>query len=363
MSGGRFGPDKAPERQCLPAAMWPEQDRLVWEAASTPTSILEDTGGELAHLAPISQRKTAKGWGRFINHLRFNDPSALLEPVATRITLSRVRGYVRRLEELGNSTRTVLCRLQELCDAARILAPDAGFNFINRIASHVRGRHRPARPKTNRVMADEVATLAYNHMETAQARSGTAGGAVQFRDGLILLLLAHLPLRRKNFTALTLGESLVFRQGQWFVTLTPAQTKTHAYFEATLHPNLVPWLETYLAQHRPILLACEGCWKSDPGERVWISKHGSPMSEIALYDRVSRLTKAEFSECISPHRFRDIAASTIASHAPEYIHAAAPLLGHATLRTTEKYYRQARAQEGQNRYLATLLDIRRKANG
>lgn len=61
----------------------------------------------------------AKGWGRFINHLRFNEPAALLEPIAARITLGRVRGYVRRLEELDNSTQTVLCRLQELGDAAR----------------------------------------------------------------------------------------------------------------------------------------------------------------------------------------------------------------------------------------------------
>ena len=75
---------------------------------------------------------------------------------------------------------------------------------------------------------------------------------------------------------------------------TPAQTKTHAHFEAALHPNLIPWLETYLAQHRPILLACEGRWKSDPGEHLWVSKHGSPMTEIAIYDRVSRLTEAEF---------------------------------------------------------------------
>lgn len=361
MSGGRFAPDKAPERQCLPVAMWPEQDRLVWEAACTPTSILEDTGGELAHLAPISQRKTTKGWGRFLNHLRFNDPAALLEPVAARITLSRVRGYVRRLEELDNSTRTVLCRLQELGDAARILAPDDEFSFINRIASHVRGRHRPARPKTNRVMADEIATLAYTLMEAAEAETGPAG-AIQFRDGLMLILLSHLPLRRKNFTALTLGEDLVFRQGQWFITLTPAQTKTHAYFEAALHPNLVPWLETYLAKHREVLLASEGRWKTDPGERLWISSHGSPMTQTAMYDRVSRLTKAAFGESISPHRFRDMAASTIASHAPEYIHAAAPLLGHATLRTTEKYYRQARAQEGQKRYVSTLQNIRRKVN-
>ena len=362
MSGGRYGPGKCPERQCLPVVLWPEHDRLLWEAACAPTSILEDSGGELTHLAPISRRKTAKGWGRFITHLRFNDPASLTEPVAARITLKQVRGYVRRLEEIGNSTTTVLCRLQELIDAARILAPDEAFGFINRISSHIRARHRPARPKTNRVMADEVATLAFDLMEAADAMSGTER-AVQYRDGFMLLLLVHLPLRRKNFTALTLGESLVSRQNQWFVTLTPAQTKTHVHFEAALHPNLVPWLETYLAEHRPVLMARVGRWKVDPGERLWISSHGSPMTEIAIYDRISRLTTSAFGENISPHRFRDIAASTIASHAPKYIHAAAPLLGHTTLRTTEKYYRQARAQEGQKRYVSTLEQIRRKANG
>ena len=180
---------------------------------------------------------------------------------------------------------------------------------------------------------------------------------------MTLLLLTHLPLRRKNFTALTLGESLVFRQGQWFVTLTPAQTKTHAHFEASLHQGLVPWLENYLAIHRPVLLAQTGRWHKDAGDLLWISSHGSSMADIAIYDRVSRLTKSAFGESISPHRFRDMAASTIASHAPEHIHAAAPLLGHATLRTTEKYYRQARAQEGQKRYISTIEDIRRKARG
>ncbi|MDC8755444.1 hypothetical protein OIK40_12410 [Erythrobacter sp. sf7] len=362
MSGGRFAPDKAPERQSLPVAKWPEQDRIVWEAACTPTSILEDSGGELTHLAPISQRKTAKGWGRFINHLRFNDRNALLEPVTARVTLGRVRGYVRRLEELGNSTHTILCRLQELADAARILAPDGDFSFINRIASHVRAQHRPARPKHNRVMADEVATLAYRLMEETSAML-PKHGAIQYRDGLILLLLTHLPLRRKNFTALTLGESLVFRQGQWFVILTPAQTKTHAHFEASLHCDLGPWLEDYLALHRPFLVAQTGRWHADAGNRLWISSHGSPLTEMALYDRVSHITGAVFGENISPHQFRDMAASTIASHAPEHIHAAAPLLGHATLRTTEKFYRQARAQEGQKRYVSIIQDIRRKAHG
>lgn len=358
MSGGRYGPTKAPERRCLPVAQWPQQDRQDWQAACTPTSILADSGGEMTHLASHTRRKRAQGWGRFLTHLQFHEPEALALPAAERLTRQRVKAYVRRLEELGNGSATILCRLQELVDAAAVLAPDLDTSFINRIASWIRAQHRPVREKHNRVMGDEVADLAY------QLMAGAAGlkpvdAAVQYRDGLILLLLVHLPLRRKNFTALTLGESLVHREAQWFVCLTPAETKTRTWFEAPVDQRLASWLEDYLAIHRPVLLARHGRWHAPAGEHLWLSSHGSPMTEMALYDRVADRTRAAFGEVISPHRFRDMLASTIASHAPQHIHAAAPLLGHASLRTTEKYYRIARAHEGQKRYVETLQQIRR----
>jgi integrase len=197
----------------------------------------------------------------------------------------------------------------------------------------------------------------------AASKTDPLDAATQYRDGLILLLLVHLPLRRKNFTNLTIGESIVFREGQWFIQLTPEQTKTHAWFEAQIDPRLVPWLETYLAVHRPVLLQCRGRWYRPTHGELWVSTHGSPMTQMALYDRVTERTCTAFGEPISPHRFRDILASTIASHAPEHIHAAAPLLGHASLKTTEKYYRVAQAQEGQKRYVATIDGMRRKAHG
>jgi integrase len=362
MSGGRYGPRKTPERRCMPIELWPAEDRARWELSITPTSILEDVGGELEHLADMSRSKTAKGWGRFLTYLTLAEPEALTLRAEERATPNRIKAFVRSLEALGNNTATILCRLQEIRDALRVFAPDEDCAFINRIASQVRARHKPARAKRVTVFGDEIANLAYDLMQEASS-CDPVEDAIQYRDGLILLLLVHLPLRRKNFTGLSIGESLVFREGQWFVQLTPQQTKTHAWFEAQVDPRLVPWLETYLAIHRPLLLTLTGRWHRPADRELWVSSHGSPMTQIALYDRVTERTRAAFGEAISPHRFRDILASTIASHAPEHIHAAAPLLGHASLRTTEKYYRIARAQEGQRRYVATIESIRSKAHG
>ena len=362
MSGGRYGPRKTPERRCMPIELWPADDRWRWKLSCTPTSILEDVGGEMEYLAPLSQSKTAKGWGRFLTFLTITEPSAVLLPAEERATPSRVKAYVRALEALGNNTATILCRLQEIKDALRVFVPDDDFAFINRITSHVRAHHKPAREKRVTIFGDEIADLGYSLMDAA-SKTDPLNAATHYRDGLILLLLVHLPLRRKNFTSLNVGESIVFREGQWFIQLTPEQTKTHAWFEAQIDPRLVPWLETYLAVHRPVLLQCRGRWYRPTHSELWVSTHGSPMTQMALYDRVTERTCTEFGEPISPHRFRDILASTIASHAPEHIHAAAALLGHASLKTTEKYYRVAQAQEGQKRYIKTLESIRRPTNG
>ncbi len=245
---------------------------------------------------------------------------------------------------------------------AKAIAPDADFSFINRIASRVRARHLPARPKREQLMGDELAQLGYDLMQSASELSGIKA-AVQYRDGLLLLLLVHVPLRRKNFADLTIGRTLVHRQGQWFVTLTPDETKTHAHYEVSLAPDLVRWLEDYIARCRPLLEECCGRWQRPINGELFLSNHGSPLTQMALYDRVRKRTLAKFGIAINPHQFRDIAASTIASHAPAHVHAAAPLLGHASLQTTEKYYRIAKAQEGQRRYIDILQEIRSHAHG
>jgi hypothetical protein len=56
--------------------------------------------------------------------------------------------------------------------------------------------------------------------------------------------------------------------------------------------------------------------------------------------------------------FRDAAASTLATEAPEYVRLAAPLLGHRSFQTTERYYRQAKAQEGHVSFVKTITALR-----
>jgi len=357
MSGGRFGPTKAPERHCMPLALWPQADRQAWEDALTPGTIFDDHLGARANHSAQSNYKTERGYGRFLTYCRMYDPACLDEPPAARITQDRVKAYVRHLSDLENGSQTILCRLQELGDVAWVLAPTRDWSFINRIASRIRARHKPVRTKSRIMMSDELAQLGYDLMDQVGDQA-TVKAACQFRDGLMIALLAYIPIRRKNFSKLSLGESLVWRQNQWFIMLTPDETKTHAWFETVLPKTLEPYLIRYLERYRPCLIASIGRWSKPTGTAFWISQHSSPMTDIAIYDRICRQTGKRFGEHVSPHLFRDAAASTLATEAPDHVRIAAPLLGHRSFQTTEKYYRKAKAQEGHGRFIETISKLR-----
>jgi integrase len=263
------------------------------------------------------------------------------------------------LTALDNSSHTILCRLQELRDTSDVLGPQDDWSFINRISARIRARHKPARQKSRTIMSDELAQLGYELMDDTTGQKGLKA-ATSFRDGLMIALLAYVPIRRKNFAALVLGKSLIKRQGQWFVQLEPDQTKTHAWFETVLPQALLSHLDCYLDLHRPRLAAGDGRWQKPAGDALWISTHGSPLTQIAIYDRICRRTRERFGEHVSPHLFRDAAASTLATEAPNQVRMAAPLLGHRSFQTTEKYYRQAKAQHGHDQFVNVMDTLRRE---
>jgi len=116
------------ERRCLPIAAWPEQDRLAWEAGTRPADLFEQKGAG-ADWSPRSRAKTARGYGRWLHwlmHKNLFDPT--LAPGA-RVTKLLVADYVKTLSA-SCAPYTVVCRLQELYDALRVLAPEIDWRWL-----------------------------------------------------------------------------------------------------------------------------------------------------------------------------------------------------------------------------------------
>jgi len=359
MSGGPYGRGKAPDRACMKLAVWPMEDRKMWELACRPADILDiDAGSRSAH-SGISNRKAAQGYGRWLTYLTFFDRQVLPLAPGARITPERVKAYVEHLQGLGNSSQTLLARLQELSEVAKVMYPAGDLSFINRMAARIRSKHKPARSKAHLKLSDELVNLGFALMQQAEAKSGL-DAAILFRDGLIIGFLALVPLRRRNLARLHLGQNLVESGGKWFVMLGSDETKTRGVLELQWPEVLLAPLKVYLELYRPHLMAREGRWTKPVTDELWVSKDGSPMTEIAIYDRVSARTGAAFDKAMNPHLFRDAAATTLAIGDPAHVRVAAPLLGHRTFATTEKYYHQASAMSAHRDYVAAICERRKK---
>ena len=67
---------------------------------------------------------------------------------------------------------------------------------------------------------------------------------------------------------------------------------------------------------------------------------------------------AAFGKAMSPHLFRDAAATTMATADPGNVRVAAPVLGHRTFAPTERHYIQATGLQAQAGYLKVIKERR-----
>jgi integrase len=300
----------------------------------------------------------AKGYGRWMAWL---DGRGLLDhrvAPGDRITPDRVRAYVADLET-ENASGTVIGRLIELKIMATIMAPARDWSWIYRMASWIRARHKPARPKRHRLVdTARLLDLGIDLMAEAENETTRLRRFKTYRDGLIIALLASRPLRLQNLTGLVLERTLVQRGDGWWIQIPAAETKTKDPIELPWPDMLVPHLETYLADHRAGIVALRGSCSGALGDALWLSMHGLPMNDNAIYIRVVARTREGLGQAVNPHLFRDCAATSIAIDDPAHVGIASRLLGHRSGSTTERFYNQARSVEA-SRLMQKFLLARR----
>src|SRR5262245_26468524 len=187
---------------------------------------------------------------------------------------------------------------------------------------------------------------------------------VQVRDGLTIVFLALRPLRLKNLTALRLGVHLRRQDsGMWRIHVPASETKNRETIDWVVPEDLALFLERYLADDRPRLLARRATLRAETEDHLWISEDGLPMDYHNIAARVREHTKRAFGIGISPHRFRNAAATTATIEFPTNLRTALALLGDRDLRTIQHHYDQANSlvasQKVNDSVDATRQELRR----
>ncbi len=347
--------------RCWPIAKWPAQDQAAWTAALQPGDVL-DAGGLAAGWSPATRWMAENGYGRWLGWLDQNglfDPSL---PPETRITKERVAAYTSELSATM-APFSVQTRIRQLGSALRAMVPQGDWAWILRAADRLRASAVPVRDKRSRLQSpDRLAELGQQIM--AEAETATVAREVwragDYRDGLIIALLAHRPIRACNITMIECGRHLRQHNGGWWLAFAAIETKNHQPLEIPFPGELVANLQHYLDRHRPVLLDVGQRHGRPPTEALWISAVGRATSYANISLQVRRRTEAAFGKPINPHLFRDCAATSIAIADPEHVRMILPILGHASLATSERHYNQAQTLEAGRRYQQTIVEIRQR---
>jgi len=177
--------------------------------------------------------------------------------------------------------------------------------------------------------------------------------AIQYRDGLMIALLAVRPLRLRNLHGLEIGRTLCAVGGsEHRIVFGPTETKTREPIEVGWPMDLEPQLRRYLDRYRPRLLG------RGTSPMLWIGRLGKPMAYLTVRLAIVGRTRDGLGVPISPHLFRDSAVTTIATEDPGHIGIASSLLGHSNTNTTDRHYRQANSISASRHYQAARAELR-----
>ncbi|MBV0914218.1 site-specific integrase [Anianabacter salinae] len=334
---------------------WPASDRDAFTALFAKGGLLEDQGA-LAHWCEASRTLMARQYGRWLGWVAQAEPDALVLAPAQRATPMRIRSWLSSMDHLAPATK--LGHAGTVVRLCRSVAQDHDWRTHQAILADLhRATKRHGSPrKSGRIRSSNVLFEAGANLVAEYSGPIThPDDAVRLRDGAIICLLALMPMRRRALSELALGSSLLVEDNQMTVCLDGSMTKNRQPWEAIVPDVLRDVLATYLHWGRSMLLA-RG---SSDQDAVWLGREGLPLGINQFTRAIQNRTRQLLGVAISPHLFRDAAATTLARHDPSSARLIKSILGHSTERVAEGHYIRADTIAA-GRGLACALDALRK---
>ncbi len=337
----------------LPLYEWAAADIKAFVSAFAPGDIFDDTAGPGAHLAEGTRRMIRTAYRRWLGFLEEHFPGDLLQAPAERITPDRVRAFIDHLGAEVRST-TVAIVIDNLCYAARLIAPERDWRWLVSLKARLAARAKPEDRFDRLVPPWQTFDFGIELMDDAinLPITGHKRREIQYRDGLLLAILSLWLLRRRSLAAPTVSRHLDVNANGVTMVLFPEDTKAKRAESFWLPEQLIPYFMRYLKEIRPRLLGR----KEHDG--LWISFRGRSLSPGRIYDTVRARTMNRFGKAMSLHDFRRAGATFIAMDAPDKIGLIPGILQHASPDVGERHYNLARTGEASRRFAAHVARTR-----
>ena len=344
---------------CLKPQAWPKACFLAWEEAQRPADLF-DAPKPAAKWRAITVKKVCKGFGVYLHWLQWrglllndSEPDCL-------VCVVRARDFQDALVKAGCAPLTVFNRIQELHLMMGVLAPNRYWSWLAHAAKLLRHRAHTVRHKRGRLQhVTKLENLGIDLMAKADtdARLTMFKRALMFRDGLMIALLSHRPLRLKNFAGLRLETSLLVSGDTASIVFSPREMKNKRPLEIPFPDTLIEALQIYLAKYRPWLLARPHVESTGVCDSLWISNEAHSMADVSISNMIKHRTFQAFGVDLCPHLFRDCAVTSMVRDAPESARLTRDILGHATLDMTNKHYNQALMIEASRRHTKLIESL------
>lgn len=323
-------------RLIMPFTEWPAIDQQRWQAARFKGDILEPSG-LAANWSDNTVVQDKKAYGLW---LQFLDNSGTLHPKeapGARLTRDNVNAFADDLSRRVAST-TVAARLSTLSRMIRVLDPETNRSWLNEIQKRFALRARPSRNKQNKMLHPaDILHVIFAELEKKRPLLSSRGKRelYWYRDLLIIVFLTVLPLRKGNIHELDLDRSIMRVGDRYEVRLEGEETKNGSPYAAPLPVEFTEHLDIYLTEVRPMFLC------NRHSAALWMSFRGDRLSQQTIYLHTRSTTAKLFIVELNPHLLRDIASTYLALHHPGTVRSASAVLGHRSLKTTERHYNQA----------------------
>ena len=313
---------------------WPLADRDLWLRAFEQDPF--DDEHPTAHLAAATVVGLRTSYARYLGFLDRHDPARLRSAPETRIDPVSIKEFVAHLRQSCRDT-SIASLLHTLRLALRFLFPNCDWSWLKTVTKRIQATAIPLGDSARGITSADLYAIGIPLIATAEEELVSSGRisietALIYRDGLIIALLAVVPLRRRTLAALTIDKHLVKVGDHWLLDIPAADTKTRRELEFPLPDELSRLVSRYLTRIRLIIPG------ANKHNGLWPSMRSGPMDDGSIYDMVRRRTTEALGFPINLHRFR-LAAGNLWSRAdPINVRGVKDLLGQTSFGTTEKHY-------------------------